>query len=184
MPKSNENNRDDFPVGPGYLEDNQYITPGLTSSSPPEQVRLPDIKALGDLTNEQLLQVLEHYGIVAPWDTLVSTAAQYVARLTELRPGSPEFAAEVQRILDLESRRGMLSVSRRVHQQWSSLDAIDGDMGKQMVWITELDSSVCEPCSQRGGLMMSYREWQSTGMPGAAVCQGGDLCRCDLVVVD
>jgi hypothetical protein len=136
------------------------------------------------LSNAELEDLLQHYGIKAPWGTAVSRAGQYVTRMTELRPGSPEWAAERDRIIDTQSRRGMLSLNRRVAQTWSSLDAIDGDVNKTMIWLTEADEGVCENCEERAGEELTWAEWQVAGPPGAAVCLGGDYCRCDLVVVE
>jgi len=31
---------------------------------------------------------------------------------------------------------------------------------------------------------MTWAEWQANGPPGAAVCEGGNRCRCDLIVID
>jgi hypothetical protein len=190
--------RGDFPVPAGEVVGNEYITPGLRRDARPEQVRLPNIDEMRDLSNGQLIDILEHFGVVQPWETMVANASSYVARLTELRPGTEEFRAEVERItspqigifqtevgriVDAESRRGLLSLSRRTAQAWSSLDAIDGNVSQEMIWITEGDDHVCESCVSRGGTIMTYAEWQDAGPPGASVCLGGDQCRCDLVAV-
>jgi hypothetical protein len=182
----------DFPVLPdiletpgGRIEDNQFITPGITyAGAVPEQMRLPSLAELQGLTNAELMEVLQHYGVMAPWGAMVTRAQQYVTRMTELRPGSPEWQAEVDRLITTDSRRGMLSLNRRVAQTWSSLEAIDGDVNKTMIWLPERDENTCENCSANGGKEKTWAEWQVSGPPGAAVCLGGDQCRCDLVVVE
>jgi hypothetical protein len=68
----------------------------------------------------------------------------------------------------------MLSLNRRVAQTWSSLEAIDGDVNKTMIWLPERDENTCENCSANGGKEKTWAEWQVSGPPGSAVCRGGD----------
>ena len=176
----------DFPVGAGELDDQgRYITPGLRRNSPPEQWVLPSLDDMGDLSMAQLQGILTHYGAGQPWDSLKSDMYQYVARMTEMTDKGA-IQAEVDRLFDPQgplARRHMLGMARRVDQVWSMLDSADGDLNAEFVWITEFDDRVCDGCEGNAGDMNTLAEWQAEGLPGPAVCWGGNYCRCDLVRV-
>jgi|GEM_PF-6650444 len=174
----------DFPVPAATLEGNRYVSPTLTLDGPPDQLRLPSLADISKLTNAQLGELLEHYGVTTPWNVMQAQSMEYIAKMTQLRPGSAEFRAELTRLTTDESRRGMIGLARRASQQWSSWDAIDGNVNQTMICITEDDESTCDGCGPYGGEIKTFAEWQAIGFPGAAVCQGGDYCRCDLVVID
>lgn len=184
MPQHEDELRGDFPLGGSRLEGVEFITPGLRADASPDMVRLPSLDELGNLSLRELQELLEFYGIQAPWGTLVTRAGEYVTRMTELRPNSPEWFAERDRLLDRESRRGALSLNRRIAQTWSSLDSIDGNINQEMIWLTEGDDHVCVNCEANKGEIKTWAEWQRSGPPGAAVCLGGDQCRCDLIVIE
>lgn len=170
-------------VGPRRLEGNRLVTPGLQAGVRPEQARLPNLADLKNLSLGELNALLDHYGIQPYWGALQTQAMGYVSRMTEYRPGSEEWREAVANLLDRDSSRGALGMNRRIAQAWSSLDAIDGDVNKTMIWLTENDEDVCDPCEERGGVEMTWAEWQIAGPPGT-VCLGGSYCRCDLVVVE
>jgi hypothetical protein len=186
MPEIEDNPRGDFPVPGARLEGTQFVTPGLQAGSPPEQARLPSLDGLKKLSLTELQNLLEYYGVQAPWGTLVTRNQDYVTRMTEYRPGSPQWQAAVDALLDRESKRGALSMNRRVAQTWSSLDSIDGNVNQEMIWLTEgvVDEDVCENCEANAGKIKTWAQWQVDGPPGAAVCLGGDYCRCDLIVIE
>ena len=177
----------DFPVDAGGLDDKgQYVTPGLRRNSPPEQVRLPELADMKNLSMAELQGILTHYGVGTPWDSLKNDMAGYVARMTELTD-KDAIQREVERLMDPTgpmARRHMLGMARRVDQTWSMLDAADGDMNAEFVWITEFDDDVCPGCEGNGGDEASLAEWYTVGLPGPNVCFGGSYCRCDLLRVD
>jgi len=173
------------PIPRGHIEKNRYISPGLTTDSRPKQASLPDMVELRDLPNDQLLSVLEHYGVIEPWHQMKQRATEYVQRMSRIRPGDEQAIQDaVDEITTTASRRGMLGLNRRIYETWSSLDAIDGNLNQDMIWICEDDESSCTGCKSHGGEIKSYAEWQIEGPPGAAICKGGDYCRCQLVAVD
>lgn len=177
----------DFPVNPGMLdEQGRFITAGLTrEGGVPEQKILPSLDAMGQLSNAELQAVLDHYGVGQPWESLKSDMYQYVARMTEMTDKAA-IRAEVERLFDPQgplARRHMLGMARRVDQTWSMLEAAEGNPAAEFVWITEFDDRVCEGCEGNGGDIMTLAEWQAGGLPGPAVCYGGNSCRCDLVRV-
>ena len=147
---------------------------------PPKRT-LPDIDVIKKMSNAELLDFLESHGVTKSYGQMQMDAGQYVTRMTDLRPGSPEWAAEVFRITDTESRRGMLGLTRRVQQNWTTLEYIDGDVDTQLIWVSEGDDHTCDNCARQAGQVKTYRQWQLEGMPGASTCLGGDYCRCDLV---
>jgi len=140
-----------------------------------------NLKSIGRLTNAELLELFEETGIVSPWNTLQMQAAQYVQRMTELQPGSIQFKAAVNDMISTESRRGLLGMTRRAAQQWTTIQDTGGDKNKQFIWVTEADDRTCAPCMSNAAEIRSYAEWEEIGLPGAATCDGGDYCRCDLL---
>lgn len=167
------------------LRGDRLISPGLTADSVPKQAALPSVAEISKLSDAQLADLLQHYGITEPWGTLQTRAAAYVERMTQLRPGTPEFEAELNRITTTMSRRGATALARRAQERFSSLDAINGNVNQTMIWVlSEIDENNCDRCIARAGQIATYAEWQTLGPPGAAVCEGGDYDRCQLVVID
>lgn len=174
----------DFPVPENTLEGNKFISPTLSTDEGRQALKIPSLAEMRNLSQAELVDLLQHYGVVQPWGVLQAQAAEYVARMSEIRPGTPEFAAEISRLTDAGSKRGALGLARRTAQQWSTLDSIQGNVNQEMIWVSEDDESTCDACEPRGGEIRTFAEWQALGPPGAAVCRGGDYCRCDLIVID
>jgi hypothetical protein len=169
----------------GQLDKNRFITPEVRYiNATRENMLLPTLEGLQRLTYEELIDLLQYYGITASRAALMTRAQLYITRMTELRPNSDAWRDEVNRLLDSDVRNGMLGRNRRVVQSWSALASIDGNIDKTMIWITEIDESVCVNCEANAGLEKTWAQWQIDGPPGAAVCLGQDRCRCDLVVVE
>ena len=141
-----------------------------------------DLNALGALSDAELLVVLEETGMIAPWNVMQSQAADYVLRMTELPPGSVAFKAAVGNLITAESRRGILGMTRRAAQQFTTLNDMGGDETKEFIWIVEGDDRTCNPCMANAAEIKTYAEWQAQGLPGSATCDGGDYCRCDLLL--
>lgn len=175
---------DDFPSAPSGLDPRGvYISKTLTADADPKLIRLPDLKDIKNLSLKDLKDTLKHYGVTEAWESYEANAASYLARVSSIPPG-PLFDAELERILDVSSKRGALGMSRRAVQTWSTLEAIDGNVNQEMMWLNEDDDRTCEPCDQNGGEIHTYAEWVQIGLPGAQTCLGGDYCRCDLLVID
>lgn len=174
--------RGELPTPAGYLDDNRYITPGLKHDDRPHTRKLPTVKELGDLSNAEILKVLNHYGITEPYGILQSQAMEYVRRMMPLR-SEADIQAAFNELINNE-RRQLLGVSRRVSQQWSTLDAIQGDIDKELIWLAEDDEATCDSCAPRSGDIDTFAGWKARGLPGSATCRGGNYCRCDLVVID
>ena len=140
-----------------------------------------DLKALSAMTDAELLAAMEEAGMIAPWGALQMQAAESVMRMTELPPGSPAFTAAVNGIISKEARKGLVGMTRRATQQFTTLNDMAGDTNKEFIWIVEGDDSTCAPCMVNAAMIKTYAEWEASGLPGAATCDGGDFCRCDLL---
>lgn len=166
----------------GYLDDNTYVTPGLREGDSPTYVALPELADMKDMSNAELLKMLNYYGITEPYNMLQTQSMEYVRRMMPLR--SDEDINRAYSELINNERRQLLGVSRRVAQQWSTLDAIQGNMYQELIWIAEDDEATCDSCAPRSGEIATWAEWKQRGMPGSEVCRGGNYCRCDLIPVD
>ncbi len=171
---------------PRRLEDNQLISPGLTADAPPELVRLPSIADMKNMTTGELADVMEYYGVTGKSFAQMQTESiGYVTRMTAYPPNSLEWDNAINNLIDTQSKRGMLGMTRRISERWSTLDTIDGNINHEMVWITEGDDgSRCDQCAARAGELYTYKEWTVRGLPGSGVCDGGDMCRCELGAIE
>lgn len=166
----------------GYLDDYNFITPGLRRDDEPYQRRLPTLVEMGNLSNGELLRTLNHYGITEHYGILQTQDMDYVRRMMPMR-SEGDINRAYQDLLRNQERH-LLGVTRRVAERWSTLDAIQGDINKEMIWIAEDDEATCENCAPRSGEIDTWIGWKERGFPGAETCQGGNLCRCDLTVID
>lgn len=142
-----------------------------------------NIKALLGLSNSELLEVMESTGMIPSFETLQIQAVGYIQRMTELPAGSIQFKAAVNNLISMESRRGLLGMTRRAAQQFTTLNDIGGDTKTEMIWVSEADEDSCNKCLANAAEIHTYEEWQQIGLPGAATCDGGDYCRCDLLKI-
>lgn len=177
--------RFDFPVPERQLDKKgaRLIAPGIKQGASPQQARLPRIEDMSRLSKKQLTDVLQHYGVMKPWDSMIADTSKYLERVSGIVEGDPRWKQEMDALLGSE-QRALVSLSRRVSEKWSTLDAIDGNVKQELMWITHTDDSLCENCEDRGGEIKTFEEWSAEGLPGASVCLGGDQCRCELVPVD
>lgn len=165
------------------FEDNQLKAPTIDWSSPPEQFRFPEISELVNMTPEELTYYLERFGIKEAWPQMRASTAGYVQRMTSMPPGSPAFMDEINRLLDAESKRGALSMTRRAYRELATIDALDGDVATELIWITDGDDGTCPHCESRGGDIGTIQYHAAKGLPGPGVCLGGDMCRCQLLPI-
>jgi hypothetical protein len=171
------------------LENNRFVTYGLQAGAKPEQFVLPDHDTLVDMAQTPegqaaLCEILEHFGVTEPFNNAVGRALYASTRLQALPPGSPEWDAMADKLIDQYVGSELVGAVRQVNQTYSSLVAIDGDPSVKMIWLSEDDDRTCDPCAERAGDIKTWAEWQAEGAPGPAVCEGGSRCRCDLIVID
>lgn len=145
---------------------------------------IPPPAALLKLPRHELDLILQRYKVFAPWNEMIAQAQGYVARLSSIPPGSPDFEDEVNRITQPSSRRGLLGLVRRTQQNYTTMIAAQGNPQQVFIRVTEGGDGVCELCEERAGAMGTLAHHEAIGAPGAASCLGGDYCRCQLYPVD
>jgi hypothetical protein len=163
--------------------DNRLEAPTIDwSSGVPEQFRFPDSRDLKSLSVSELNEYLTRFGILEPWQQAKLSAAGYVQRMSAIPPGSQAFKDEVNRLVGFDNPRGALGMVRRAYRELSLVDAVSGG-SREYIWISDGDDGTCDRCSERGGDIGTLAYHAEKGLPGPAVCEGGDFCRCELVPV-
>lgn len=165
------------------MEGQRLITPTLDWESPPVQVQLPSIANLVNLTVEQRYDTLQQFGLMRTWDEARAESATYVSRLTSFQAGTPAFDAEVENLISVNSKRGLLRNLRGAYRQFNIIDSLEGldPRTAEFVRLVEADGNSCEGCLALTGEEGTMAYHQSIGMPGPASCLGE--CRCDLINV-
>jgi hypothetical protein len=107
----------------------------------------------------------------------------YLSRMTRLGSDTPEFQAELERLMDQNTRRGLIGAVRRTQERYTTAMAVAGNEGQLLVRISEGDTHVCENCFDLEGATGTLAEHAAIGLPGSQSCRGGDYCRCQLVPV-
>lgn len=167
------------------FEGNRLTSPTIEWSSPPNQVRLPSASDLKGMPPEQLSKILKQFGISKPWPQMKMATAAYAERMMTIPPGNPgALQDEIKRLLDFESKRGALGAARRAYREYAMIEAMDGDVQTDLIWISDGDDGTCERCAARGGDIGTVQYHAAQGLPGPSVCQGGDYCRCQLLPID
>jgi hypothetical protein len=169
---------------PKRLEGERLVAPDIgRDGAVPVAMPLPKLAAMVSLSDSELLAVLERLGITDTTQQMLEDTRRYVARLTRIPPGSPAFASEVERLLSQDDRRGLVGITRRAQERYTTLQALDGSDSAMLIRISEGDTHVCEDCAMLEGYVGNYEEQAAIGLPGAQSCRGGDYCRCQLVLV-
>lgn len=166
------------------MSDNRLESPAIDWETAPERFKFPEISSLKNLEIGELAQLYQRFGIVAPWTQMRVATAAYVQRMTSIPPGSDAFKDEINRLLDTESKRGVLSMTRRAYREFTTIEGMQEDTTTEFIWISDGDDGTCERCSARGGDIGTIAYHAAQGLPGASTCSGGDMCRCQLVPVD
>jgi len=148
---------------------------------------MPTVSELVDLTNDELLELLQDFGVKAPWPQLVADNYGYAAEMSKITNlGTPDYLErEVERLLDHHSsRRGLLGLARETQRAFI-LDAFSKEgPNQEYIRISEDDEHTCDRCDALAGTIGTMGEHVSMGLPGPASCDGGNYCRCVLVLVD
>ncbi|MCP4640274.1 MAG: hypothetical protein GY851_07580 [bacterium] len=175
---------------PTYVDEQGRIQSPVITRTPggaPVGAGLPTAADMKGLDDDELSAILKRYGITKPWEEMQTDAAVYVKQMSDrLRAGSEEeIHAEVERITGgMSDRRGMLSLARRTQQRTGMADALaaSGEADPEFIRIEENDESSCDACIALAGTIGTLSEHEAVGLPGAATCYGGDLCRGQLVL--
>jgi hypothetical protein len=140
---------------------------------------LEEVSFLRGMGNRELYDALREYGALRPFEQSVSRATGYVSRMTTYRPGSPEFKAAVNQLIDADSKRAVTGMNRRSVERIYTYREADGDLNTLMVWIGEPGPHNCQFCPSFFGETDTYGNWIERGLPGD-VCEGLDYCKCHL----
>jgi hypothetical protein len=144
----------------------------------PRQRSMPTMVEMKAMTDVELSQVLGQFGITEPWAQMRSANVGYLMRMTQIPPGSQQFKAALDRLLNQGTRDGLIRASRRAYQEYM---IIQTDTSGELLRIAENDENTCEVCNALAGEVGTIEYHRSIGLPGAASCDGGDRCRCNLV---
>lgn len=142
----------------------------------PKLAPLPGLVELGKLNVAELGAVLDRYGITEPWEQQRAAQVGYLNRLSKYPAGTPQYRAELQRLLDFETKQGLLMAARRANHEYAKLSF--GSDAK-IIRICEDDDASCETCIKLGGTVGTVAEHEAIGWVGASSCDGADRCRCE-----
>lgn len=157
----------------------------------PELAPMPDIRDMVGLTNSQLNEVLKRFNVLPTWSEQYAEAQKYLAQFSTIPPAllsEDEYQRRIRALLDLNPRkdgkpsRGLLGLSRRVQERYTTMEAIGGQPEAELIRIAELDDNTCSGCDALAGEMGTYAYHASIGLPGSQEC--GNNCRCQLVRVE
>jgi hypothetical protein len=143
---------------------------------------LNEVSFLAEMEPAALYRQLLEYDAIMPMEKQIADAMGYVSRMTNYPPGSEQFTAEVNRLIDRNSGDVMRQNNRRAVQRIYSFREADGDPNALMVWLLE-SSAPCTYCVDRAGEIDTYANWVERGLPGPEVCAGGNRCHCQLSAV-
>lgn len=149
----------------------------------PTQFEFPELADLVSMDDAALSEILRRFGVTPSSLEMRASAAAYVSRMTGYAPNSDAWNKAVDALLDNESQRGLLSMCRSAMREFSILEAANGDLTTEFCRISEGDDHVCPQCQNLAGEEGTLAYHATIGMPGAASCDGGDMCRCQLVAV-
>jgi len=134
------------------------------------QVRVPELKQLVSLPDEQLVELTQRFGMTPDTGQLLADAKQYVNRMTDLAPGSARFAEEASAVAN---DRGLRRWQKKLQRNYVTYSAVGGDPNQELIRIEEGDEP-CDECDPRAGEIGTYAYHVELGLPGAPSCLGGD----------
>jgi len=164
----------------------RIIAPGIKRNDNlvPLNVKLPTASDMLDLGHDELVELMQQYGLVEPWDTLRANAARSTGQLKNI-PNPALFEAQLNDIIAGESKRGVLSLARRTQERYNTLSILDGDPGTLLIRLPDDydPDRLCDNCEALAATVGTYEEHAAIGLPGAQSCLGADYCRCSLMAV-
>jgi hypothetical protein len=150
---------------------------------------MPNASQMRRMSKGQLWRRLRQHKIFRPWDDYVEGQAQYLERMTKLRPGSEQFEDELNGITDLSSRKNLRMMTKTVSRRFNTAEAIGGDLDQLLIRVTDTEivngqPTTCGPCFELAGATGNYAFHVGIGLPGVDSCDGGDECNCELVPIE
>jgi hypothetical protein len=132
------------------------------------------------MSNTELYQsLLDARAILNPARAIANSMG-YAGRALYYATGSPQFKGEISGLVR-HSTIELTGLNRQATSQLHSMIRTGGKLDTLMTWIAEGGGKICEYCANLGGDTRTYGQWLERGLPGAAVCKGGDRCRCQLI---
>jgi hypothetical protein len=172
-----------------YLATDEVKNPGVlhaptltrtSASLEPYTRTLPTMVELTNASKAELARILDEFGITKPWAQQRAANVGYLMRMTEMVPGSPAFKSALDDLVGMGTQRAALAATRRAYHEYM---AIETDTGGILLRVAENDKNTCEVCNALAGEEGTIEYHRELGMPGASSCDGGDLCRCNLLSV-
>jgi hypothetical protein len=145
---------------------------------------LPRIGEISNLEDDQLIALLQRYGVISSWEDLRAKMMATAGGAMSIPAGAPDYQERMEFLLDTGSRRTLVGMARRASERYATAEALGGDADAQLIRISEGDDHVCDSCQERAGAIGTLAEHEAIGAPGPASCHGVDLCRCQLVRID
>lgn len=143
--------------------------------------RLQELQYIRAMSDVELYDVLIDLRAMRPPDKIIADSVGYVSRMTNYKPGSPQFNEAVSDLINTDSTRALKSMNRRSVESMYSYREANGNLDTLMVWVVEASPRTCSYCLSLGGTVATYQEFiENIGLPGADICKGGDLCNCHL----
>lgn len=154
--------------------------------------RIPDPEDLLALDREELLRLMEFFGIDLDVVKLEAAADAATSRLIDaIRSGVTLDSAAIAR-LDTSVQQAFDNALRAeiktVVRDWrlERLSTVvagmaDGEAALPLMWVAIMDSNTCESCEPRHGMERTMVEWQAIGLPGSPALVCANQCRCELL---
>lgn len=171
---------------PTYLDERgRIIAPSIErpDNMTPVTVKLPSIAELKDLTDAQLLEVSQRYGIYQGWNDVFRGNANLLSQFSAIPPGSDEFWARVEGMTEkMSGFKTAKALARYGMRNYNQLVATDGNPDQILVRVGEGDEAMCDECRAMESAEGTYGEHAAIGLPGEQECNGH--CRCMLLPVE
>jgi len=167
------------------VENKRLVSPTIDYDNLPTQFKFPTQNELVDLSDGELLGLLQRWGMVDTVEQRKVRAAEHVAKISQMRDKKLT-KTQLRTSVQAAMRRDLLGDNRKMMREFTTLEAAAGtDLEtQQFVRMGENDEGTCEGCDPLIGQEGTLAYHASIGMPGPASCFGGDYCRCTLVLLD
>ena len=128
----------------------------------------------------QLHEYLRIYGLNDA-NNIRMKQMQYLQRFN-ITPDDPNFKAALARLVgESNSGRTVVAMARRASESAQTIEAIDGNMGKEVMYVNEDDP--CDECLALNGITEPVTWFMANNAMPSDRCLGKDNCKCDFVPV-
>lgn len=146
----------------------------------PVSVQLPSLNDLLDLTPNELIDILQRYGIVENWAAIKNRAQYTTSQLHDV--SGPMFQRKLENAIQAAQTQ-LVGECRRTLERYTTVMAVDGKPEQLLIRMPEDydPGRICDACYELAGTIGSLSQHEAVGLPGSSSCLGGNLCRCTLV---